>query len=248
MGIQDGSFLEVPGVARYRIKGGGEILVDPHPEADPGLVRLFLFGTAFGMLCHRRGLVPLHAGCVVIGGRAVAIAGASGAGKSTLVAALASRGHAVVSDDVCVIDWRSPGPPRVIPFAPRLKLTPDSLSAVGLSPELAEFLAFEPQKRDVIGSVSLQKEPVPLAAIYHLDMEAGAAGEEVRPVRGAAALAFLNRNIYRAAAARRMGRTGELFHATARIAGLVPNYHLVRGSDFGGLEGLVRCLSARHGG
>ncbi|MGC6329037.1 HPr kinase/phosphorylase [Rhizorhabdus sp. FW153] len=42
---------------------------------------------------------PLHASCVVIGGRALLIAGRSGSGKSDLAMRLIDRGAALLSDD-----------------------------------------------------------------------------------------------------------------------------------------------------
>lgn len=42
---------------------------------------------------------PLHASCVVIGGRALLIAGRSGSGKSDLALRLIDRGAALLSDD-----------------------------------------------------------------------------------------------------------------------------------------------------
>jgi len=42
---------------------------------------------------------PLHASCVVIGGRALLIAGRSGSGKSDIAIRLIDRGAALLSDD-----------------------------------------------------------------------------------------------------------------------------------------------------
>lgn len=42
---------------------------------------------------------PIHASCVVIGGRALLIAGRSGSGKSDLAMRLIDRGAALLSDD-----------------------------------------------------------------------------------------------------------------------------------------------------
>src|SRR6202008_4886252 len=82
------------------IRGGKEILVDQAPASSPRDVAAYLLGTAFGVLCHQRGIIPLHASAVNVADGRVASAGESGAGKWTLVAALAVRGHQVIADDL----------------------------------------------------------------------------------------------------------------------------------------------------
>src|SRR6186997_1401825 len=85
-GIQatgDTVLLTVPGTARYLVRGRREIVVDPAPDGSERNVRLFLLGSALGILSHRRGLLPLHANAVVADGGAYAFGGHSGAGKST---------------------------------------------------------------------------------------------------------------------------------------------------------------------
>ena len=47
---------------------------------------------------------PIHAGVVVLGGRALLLPAASGAGKSTLVAALLARGAGYFSDEFALLD------------------------------------------------------------------------------------------------------------------------------------------------
>src|SRR6478609_1348845 len=58
-GIQslgDEVLLSVTGNARYLVRGGREIIVDPAPAGSERNVRLFLLGSALGILCHQRGL------------------------------------------------------------------------------------------------------------------------------------------------------------------------------------------------
>ena len=76
-----GTTLTIEGIARYRISDGRRIIVQPALGVPEANVRLFLLGSAMGLLLHQRGLMPLHASAVEIEGRAVAFTGASGAGK-----------------------------------------------------------------------------------------------------------------------------------------------------------------------
>src|SRR5262249_4782247 len=91
--------LEVPPIARFLVSGGTTIVVQPAESVDEAAIRAFLLGTAFGMLCHQRGLFPLHASSVRIGQECIALAGMSGVGKSTLAAAMVKSGATLVADD-----------------------------------------------------------------------------------------------------------------------------------------------------
>ena len=122
--------LNIPDAARYLIRHGAEILVDPAPLASPGNVAAYLLGTAFGVLCHQRGIPPLHASAIEVDDGCVAFTGDSGAGKSTLAAALAARGHQVISDDVCVLHPDDHGHLLIWPGLIRLRLWEDAMQAL----------------------------------------------------------------------------------------------------------------------
>ena len=107
----DAVMLTIEGIARYLVRGGREIVVDPAPGGSERNLRLFLLGSALGILCHQRGLLPLHANAIVAGGGAYAFAGRSGAGKSTLAAHFGRAGYEILCDDVCVISFDDGGRP-----------------------------------------------------------------------------------------------------------------------------------------
>ena len=96
-------------------------------------VRLFLLGSAFGVLLHQRGLLPLHANAIEIDGRAVAFMGPSGAGKSTLAAWFHDRAFRVIADNVCAISRNSEGRRQAAPGLPRLRLWAEALELMGRS-------------------------------------------------------------------------------------------------------------------
>jgi hypothetical protein len=64
---------------------------------------VYLYGPVLGFLLRAWGRLALHASCVRVLDGAVLLAGAPGAGKSTTAAALATRGHGVVSDDLTAL-------------------------------------------------------------------------------------------------------------------------------------------------
>jgi hypothetical protein len=127
----DSLVLTIPGVASYRMEGGGSIVVQRAHGAPDRNVRVFLLGSAFGALLHQRGLLPLHANAIEIEGKAVAFLGESGAGKSTLAAWFHDHGYRVLADDVCVVQFDEHGRPLACPGLPRLRLWQEALDASG---------------------------------------------------------------------------------------------------------------------
>lgn len=170
--IDGGTLFNVDGVARFSISGGNRIDVERAPGAPWANVRLYLFGTALGILLQQRGLLPLHANAVVIDGRAAAFTGESGSGKSTLAAWFHGNGHAVLADDICVIDDEAEGKAAVRPGLPRVRLWKEAIRAFGKT-ESAYPLSFagDPawEKYDVPIDCERPRHPAPLVAIYLLD-------------------------------------------------------------------------------
>ncbi|HEV2756075.1 MAG TPA: hypothetical protein VG318_09905 [Actinomycetota bacterium] len=75
----------------------------PEPLSDADLLHPYL-APAAAWFSHWLGRHSFHAGCVVFGGRAYAVAGDKEAGKSSLLAWLSIHGHTVVADDLVVLD------------------------------------------------------------------------------------------------------------------------------------------------
>jgi hypothetical protein len=189
--------LTIPDVARYRIEAGRAIIVDPEPGVPERNVRLFLLGSAFGVLLHQRGLLPLHANAIEIDGRAVAFMGPSGAGKSTLAAWFHDRGFKVIADDVCVVSFDLDGCPHAAPGLPRLRLWAEALELMGRDSQglNRSFLNDEHEKFDVpMDAASAARSQMPVAAIYLLDQ----GGEfSIVPLRGIEAADAVFANTYR---------------------------------------------------
>ena len=234
---RDGSgLLWIDAVGGYLVRRD-EVVIEPRAGATDAELRLFLLGSALGILCHRRGLLPLHAASIGRDGVAVAFAGPSGAGKSTLAAALAQRGYPLLSDDVCVIDAHAAGGPVVLPAFPRLKLWRDSLTALDLAAEglernrrFQEKYHYLARQRDVPG-------PVPLAAIYLLEtVSAGEDWSVQRIEKPFEAVRALHDQVFRRSVAVALGYTNALFHAETQIAARVPVLRWRRRKDFARLN------------
>lgn len=138
----------------------------PADEHNPAWFRVLLDPvlTCAALLGGREGL---HAGSVVVGACAVAITAGSGGGKSTLVAELMQRGHALVADDITMLDQTDGVPPHVLPGPPVMTL-PDSRSEQYPGEVLLALPGEAWVSAPVIGV------PAPLRAIIHLDRRTGA--------------------------------------------------------------------------
>lgn len=246
--ISGGALLTIPRVARYAMIGGRRILVEPEPGAGPRDVRLFLIGSAFGALLHQRGILPLHANAVAMGGGAVAFCGPSGSGKSTLAAWFHDRGRQVLADDVCAVTFGDPRGALVQPGVPRLRLWRDAVEASGREPSAYERAAEALDKYNVPTDADAPAAPAPLRHVCVLrPVEAG--GEPFfRTLSGGEAVRALVSNTYRGEFLGTVGSAGRhlascielLRHASVHEVGMV------RGRDR--LEEQVRALSARLGG
>lgn len=237
----------VADVAVYLVEAGRRVIVQPCPHAEAADVRVFLLGTTFGILCHQRGLLPLHAGCVAIGGRAVAFTGDSGEGKSTLTAAFLRGGHPVLADDVTVLDAHAEGGPLVLPSVPRIKLKRDAAAELGLSTAAPNPGWAEAEKLHLPVGEQFRTGPLPLAAVYHLSSTDDANRTGIERLRGVAAVDALVEAVYRRPLALHMGRRAPLMEAMMRLITL-PSFRLVRTRDLGTIDATVFAIAARHGG
>jgi hypothetical protein len=235
-------FLEFPGVGRFLVRAGKEILVDPAPESDALEVRAYLLGTAFGVLCHQRGITPLHASAIDIADGGVAFVGASGAGKSTLVAALARRGHEIISDDVCFLQLDGKGNVRVRPGIERIRLWEDAICALGYEGPGIE--------REMHGYnkyfIPVRSPRCPLGRrllrrVYELHSAADGVIEVTR-LQGATAVEVLMQNVYRLGLAERSGYKPNAFTVCAAAARNVPLFRLSRPKHFDALEETIGFL------
>lgn len=222
--------LDIPEVGGFTVRDGREILVHAGPEVPESNVRLYLLGSAMGMLLHQRGLLPLHANAVEVDGRAIAVAGVSGAGKSTLAAWFHDRGHRLIGDDVCVV--RDEGEQVIaFPGVPRLRLWGEAIDVTGRDRQGLEraYIGEHYDKWDVpVGSAVIAAEGLPLRAIYILED----AGEiAIEPLTGAAAAEALFAHTYRGRYVEGTGTAEQHWRSVMALLKRVPVYRLRRPFD-----------------
>jgi hypothetical protein len=231
---EGGLLLSVPEVGRYLIADGRTIRVEPVPGVPERNVRLFLLGSAFGALLHQRGLLPLHANAVEVGGRAFAFMGHSGAGKSTLAAWFHDNGYGVLADDVCVVRFDDQGQATACAGLPRLRLWLDAIEVTGREHEglnRSYVGAFEQlDKFDVpVDPSAMIRGEVPLSAIYLL-----AQGDEfaIEPLTGVDAARALFENTYRGAYVRLASTYRGHWQSSVALAQRTSVYRITRTMNF----------------
>lgn len=202
--------MALPGTGRILVRNGDEVLVDAEPGADPSTI---LSGPLQAMLWHQRGLLPLHGSVVVVGTQAIALCGHSAMGKSTLAAVLAGRGHAVIADDVCVVD---PHREHVLAGCSRLRLWRDALEQLGLESRALEKAARDTEKYVLDCGVGSAQERHRLAAIVLLSRLPNGA-VSIERLRGARAAGALQSIVHMRRPADALARGSDIFAGLARL-------------------------------
>ncbi len=188
----------------------------------------YLLGPVFGFLLRVRGITCLHASAVAFGKTAAIFAGEPGAGKSTTAAALAKRGHALVSDDIVALEDCG-NTFLVLPAYPYISLWADSVSALfGAADALPSFSGQFDKRRLDVSATALQfaGEPLPLAAIFLLgERTDDRAAPYLEPLAPRESLISLVTNSYAGVLLNEERRARE-FSLLGRIAGAVPMMRL----------------------
>lgn len=222
--------LVVEEAGAFAVRDGRAILVDAPPGMPERNVRLYLLGSAMGMLLHQRGLLPLHANAIALESGAIAVAGPSGAGKSTLAAWLTHHGQKLIGDDVVAVRLED-GQALAFPGVPRFRLWRDAIHTLGLSPDGLErsYVDEDFDKWDVPASSSdLAPEGLALRALYVLED-----GPEIAitPLAGAAAVEALFDHTYRGEYVARTGSAAKHWLEVTALARIMPVFRLTRPRD-----------------
>jgi hypothetical protein len=247
----DRFLFHVPGVARFLLSAGREILFEPASGVAAGDVSIFLIGTVFGILLHQRGEIVLHASAVQVNGRAVLFCGSSGAGKSTLAAALAQRGFPLVADDLCAITLAAGAPPMVQPDGRHLKLWAQAIEEPDLAAKRGAPVRNKLQKFFVEPTALAEplpepmSEPLPLGVVYALREARPPHKPGIQRPNVVDAALILRRGAYRPLMVNRMGQKADYFLAATAIANAAGIFHLTRALNFAVMPEVVGMLE-RH--
>ena len=205
--------LTLDNKGKVLVKNGREVIIEAAAGTDLTGIRAVMMGPLQAVLWHQRGLLPLHASAIDVNASAVALAGPSGVGKSTLAAAFAIRGHAVLSDDICIVDTRNGA--TVLPSTPRLRLWRQALDHFGI-PLDGLPRALSRSEKYLIEGNWIDAEQRQLAAVILLSR--GACRKvTIRRVRGRSAFSSLQDVVHMFGIARSLGFEAAIFTALGQM-------------------------------
>jgi hypothetical protein len=163
--------IAADGTALVRLSGigcfllrGSEVIYALETEPDAPEVTAAIYGNVLACICWRRGQLAFHGSAVAIDGRAVLLLGPRELGKSVLAAALARRGHGMLSDEVAAVAGA-----RCFPAGSMLSLADDALIAAGIAPDaLPQYTNFPIAKRLWFAGPRPEPRAYEIAAVLRL--------------------------------------------------------------------------------
>jgi hypothetical protein len=196
------------------------ITVHRSPEADPGLIPVFIEGSVLAHALSAAGLLVLHSSAVEVGNRALAIVGPPGAGKSTLAALLCATGARLVTDDALRVDATDSGA-MCFPGTRGLRLRP---AAASLRARIEGAAAMDTADgRTAVLPVRAADAPLELGAVLVPELSRAATRLQVRRLGAMEGLQELLRHP-RLTLWRASEPIGQLFELTGEIAEGLPVY------------------------
>jgi hypothetical protein len=225
-------------VGTFLARDGREIVVDPVPGVEERVIRSYVVKAALAAVLLQQGKLILHASAAAIRGVAVAFVAESGMGKSTTSAALHTRGHAVLADDLVGVDVCGANTPMALPGFPQVLLLPESATAIGRDPSTLPRSSPRSDKYTLDAPQGFPLEPLPLVRVYAL---ADADRITVEPLSGQEAVATLIAHTF-GLFAFGQGAQPAHFLLCAELAKRVPVRRLARARRLAALDELARVV------
>lgn len=173
------ALLELPSIGRVMVEDGARATVERAPEARPEDIAWLLRGPVRQAGWLQRGKMALRGAGVVVGGRAVALIGVTAAGKSAVAAALALRGHPVLTDSA--LPLVAGGGLVAEGTGDELELWPKAVGMLGLDPAVGRVVRPALAKRAFRFPAA---RPAPLGAVVVLTRETNQGDPAAEPLHG----------------------------------------------------------------
>ena len=219
----DFSFQPKPGLI-YRITEGSCISIYRVNDIADRDVTLFLIGSAWGILCHQRRLLPLHCSAVELDSSLFGFAGPSGIGKSTLAAGLCLRAYNHVCDDVGIVEAGAGGGALLRAMPKGLKLWRDAIEVLGLEPREAVVNDPRVEKFYVDPPRGPEQLQLRIAALYVIQFEDEIAQPRIMPLHGSAQLQRLYGTIYRVEWLKSIRKPAEILAQLRDLSERIPTF------------------------
>ncbi|MFM2480635.1 hypothetical protein [Celerinatantimonas sp. YJH-8] len=226
--------LHIPGVARYEVRQGTQIIIDPAPDSDEDSLRVFLLGSALGALLFQRKLLVLHGNAIQIGQQCMVCVGISGAGKSTLAAGFMQRGYPVLADDVVPVTANG----EALPGFARIKLWQDVATRLNIDTQNLRRIRPELNKFNYPVPVVSQQTALPIRWIYTLSSH-NDEDIQITPITGLNKFMPLLRNTYRPRFINGMGLKSDHLKWCSGLAGKARMAHLSRPKEGFSLDAMI---------
>lgn len=233
------AFQAKPGLF-FKITGGSSIAIYRDGRITDQDVNLFLLGSAWGVLCHQRGLFPLHCSAASIGKNAFAFVAKSGGGKSTLAASVCAQGLGHVCDDVAIASTDDILGVKVCAMPKGLKLWRETAELLGLKTRALVTSDTRIEKYYVDPPSGPCETLLNLKAIYELEFNKKSAKPKIEKLTGSEPLRSVYRNVYRVEWLGAIGGAGKALSNARVISDLVPVFRFSRPRD---LQSLVDSTS-----
>lgn len=239
------SFLvEVPGVVRFLVTSGTDIVVEPVAGVALDDAAIFIIGTATAIALYQRGALLLHASAVASNGNVFAFSGASGAGKSTLAALLCLHGGCeIVSDDVSALDLGGAFP-VLQADGRRFRLWEDVIDWMDVADHRRKAVRSQIHKFHVELPAQRAETVLPLRGIYLLESLPERADPIIELLSPGKAAVMLDHQRYRRLLANQINDVSQRFALMAELVDRVPVYVFRRSVAVADNARSVACLKA----
>jgi hypothetical protein len=234
IGRDKSALVNVAAVARFWLSDPGRIVIQTFPGAELFEVETFLIGTVAGLVLHQRGLLPLHASCVVLEGRGLVISGVSATGKSAIAASLVRRGALLLGDDLCVLHASSNGL-TVVAGSMQARLWPDVLARFEIPPEQRLPTRIEHGKHAVMQPAA-DTRAWPLHLLVRIRLNDAVAEPVLERVHGLDSLLPPDSLVYQRRIGQLWGNAATEFSGLLALARYAPRFSLKRTKALDHLE------------
>ncbi|EKB47408.1 hypothetical protein [Cecembia lonarensis] len=188
-------FMEVPNIARYFVKNGQEVLVEPLCE-DMRDVLLYFKSNCLAALLFQKGKIPFHVSGVVDKDGGVWLFSAdSGIGKSTTALKLKEKGYPLFTDDTALIEVAH-GQCWAKASYPLIKAWPQTMAHQSMYSNQESFPLFSGNdKQGIHFHQEFIHQALPVKGIVFLKIEGDRV--QVRPLKAVEGMSLLLSNVYR---------------------------------------------------
>lgn len=235
---EDGVLLHISDAGDFLIRNGNEIILTAIPGAAMNVIRLYLAGSAMGVLFHQREQYIFHGAAVLTRDGASVFVGDSGAGKSTLAAHLAKAGFPVLSDDTLPL-FEQDDACFVWPGAEVFKVCRDALDGLGTGTDNLPFVGQRYGKYFLDNPAAAPDAPANVSEVFILEH-----GEAfgISPLDPLEAIAALNEHTYRREFVPFLGRDESYLRQLGAICQRLKFNRFVRPKDLSRLPEAVAFL------